>query len=78
MSEVREFQIQLNICEEATGLKIRPKQEQLENKVRLLKKQLEEYETQQPLIHILKSELFQAQQAVREASKEGALFRSCK
>lgn len=77
MNEAREFQIQLDLCEEATGLKIRPRQEKLESKIRLLKQQLRDYEVQQPLLHILKSELLQAQQALREASKEGALLRAC-
>jgi hypothetical protein len=70
----RDFNIQLDILEENTGLHIRPKQEVLQSQIKLLKDQLVEYETQQPLIQILKNELMLAQSAIKDASSDGALI----
>ena len=70
----REFNIQLDILEENTGLHIRPKQEVLQSQIKLLKDQLSEYEAQQPLIQILKNELMLAQSAIKDASSEGSLI----
>ena len=59
-------------------MRLRPKQDHLENQIRLLKAKLLEYENQQPLIQILRTEFQKAQRVIKEVTKDGALVNSCK
>jgi hypothetical protein len=63
---------------ESAGLRLRPKTEHLENKIKLLTEKVQEFELQQPYIQILKNEILQAQQAIREAVREGVVISSGK
>lgn len=59
-------------------MRLRPKQDHLDNQLRLLKTRLLEYESQQPFVQILKSEFQKAQRVIREVTRDGALVNSCK
>jgi len=73
-AEAAEFRIQLDVFEQQTGLRIRPKQDQYESQIQLLKDKLNVYESQQALVHILKNELLLTTRVIRDASKNGALI----
>ncbi|KAK5578112.1 hypothetical protein RB653_003065 [Dictyostelium firmibasis] len=72
----QEFQIQLEIYEETSGVNLRTKASRLEAICNRLKAKLIEYEAQQPLISILKEELKLAQQLIKEASTDRVFLSS--
>ncbi|KAM9946402.1 hypothetical protein ACTFIT_004709 [Dictyostelium discoideum] len=72
----QEFQIQLEIYEETSGVNLRTKASRLEAICNRLKSKLTEYEAQQPLIAILKEELKLAQQLIKEASTDRVFLSS--
>eukprot|EP01132_Coremiostelium_polycephalum_P004937 gene4937-6154_t len=72
----KEFQIQLEIYEDISGINLRTKASRLEEICKRLKAKIIEYECQQPLITILKEELKLSQQLIREASTDRIFLNS--
>ncbi|EGG14163.1 actin binding protein [Cavenderia fasciculata] len=72
----KEFQIQLELYEDLTGIKLRTKASRLEEICKRLKTKLNEYDSQQPLVNILKEELRLNQQLIKEASNDRIFLNS--
>jgi hypothetical protein len=72
----QQFQVQLEIYEETTGVNLRTRASRLEAQCRQLKAKLREYEQQQALVVLLREELRRIQHFVSEAWNDGTLISS--